>query len=260
MNPAVALTQLEISGFRMYQERPLRANFLSPRKQAASALVIAGTNGSGKTSVLEAILFALGQERLIHLSVAEPDESSEALHELHPRACFPAEAQMKLTLQLERAPGTLFGSMTPCELLLTRTASGRTLSLLSADNPPMLLSQAHLDELPRLFPVQYFSSQRAPALMGVVEPSLPGSHSGKLRERHRLHRLKQQLLNERLLHSFSQTMPRDRQWLEKLTGVWRRLRPFDEAVYLDLMPRDTHDAPQIPPARRPPPQPPSPSP
>lgn len=246
MSVDVAITRLQILHFRALSDTPLDATFLSPRGQSADALVIAGTNGSGKTSVLEAILFALGQEALIQhaldTSEAHPGAFSGTAPSPHSRALFPEEARVTLHLRLERAPGSLLGSLAPCELVLTRDARERSLSMKDEHGVLRPLPKEHMAELPRFFPVQYFSSMRAAALLGSVNPSLPG-HSALTGERYRLHRLKLKLINERLLRGFSQTMPRDQLWLDQLTDVWGRLRPFDN-VRIDIQPRNPNDAAQ----------------
>jgi len=243
MSVDVAITRIQVVRFRALAERPLDETFLSPQGQPAAALVIAGTNGSGKTSVLEAILFALGQEAQIQHALVDSGPYEGEGRSVHPRARFPEEAKVKVQLRLERAPGTLLGSLAPCKLLLTRDFHGHTLSIQDEKGVLRTLPQEHLAELPHFFPVKYFSSLRTPSLLGAVIPTTGGRNQQVFNERYRLQRLKQLLLNERLLRSFSQSMPKDEHWLKQLTQVWRRLRPFDE-VRIDIQPRNPSDAEQ----------------
>src|SRR5438270_11912941 len=61
--PRVAIREIEIENFRGIEH--LSLSFATPGGDASDIAVLAGPNGSGKTTVLEACLLALGRGRLI---------------------------------------------------------------------------------------------------------------------------------------------------------------------------------------------------
>jgi len=70
----VRLLKLEIHDFRGIDHLALEFPSEDPVMQRAGALVMAGDNGSGKTSILEAILLAFGRVDLLPTDTASPTE------------------------------------------------------------------------------------------------------------------------------------------------------------------------------------------
>src|SRR2546425_7291560 len=66
----VMLRSILIENFRGIDR--LALSFVTPKDQTSPIVVLAGPNGCGKTSVLEACLLAAGQRRLVHGSTGKP--------------------------------------------------------------------------------------------------------------------------------------------------------------------------------------------
>jgi recombinational DNA repair ATPase RecF len=86
------IRRIEISEFRGIREARV-FDLVAPKGSAVPQYVLAGPNGSGKTSVLEAVLLALGRGDLLVRDL--PKEK----HEGNWRASVPSGARIRVTLE-----------------------------------------------------------------------------------------------------------------------------------------------------------------
>lgn len=219
------ITDLEIEGFRAIR-RPLRLSLREPDGGPALArVVLAGPNGSGKTSLLEAILLAFGRSELIvrDLPAAErPD---------HWRIEVPPGARIKLRYKPLLTPA----------LTILRTAERWELR----DDDERLVTADPADLQRRLaqVPLEYFSSWRAPILPGGLQPTSSGRPPVD-NESNRLRRLKQRIINERARRAFARApelVSADSVWLARLNAVWSALHHDGSTIDADIVDPATAD-------------------
>lgn len=208
---SVRLVSIEIEGFRVFQKH-FQVSLRSPVGSPSDVVVIAGPNGTGKTSLLEAILLALGREKLI-----EDTLISEASED-HWRARVPDESTIALVFDVTSAVGTELGPYTPCEVRLLRTASDWSLFLIKDGELHLLQDQVRESFLSDMS-IEYFSSWRGQFQLGGLRASATLSEIPQ-DERYRLYRFKQRIINERSAKGFSPRQTRDAEWLARLNEVW----------------------------------------
>jgi hypothetical protein len=209
---SIRITRIEIQGYRGIRE-PLVLDLVGPDGHPVQQFVLAGPNGSGKTSVLEAVLLALGRRDLLERDV--PKEQLEG----HWRLSVPKTARIKLTVREEDRDRTIY------------CAPG---------DPPTTKVES----------VAYFSSWRAPILVGAVKPLGRGNRPADT-EGNRLWRLKQRIVDEQAKTAFSsplEPLPQvGESWLAMVNKAWARLHgddgtrikadlvdPNDEEAWADL--------------------------
>jgi predicted ATPase len=195
--------RIRIEKFRRIQE-PLDLDFTSPRGEAGKTIVLAGPNGCGKTSILEAVLLGLGQEYLI------VRDEEKAKREQHWRTNLPADAKVEIDVSVDGGPVETW----------CRTADD--LEILQRRN----VNPAEME-----MSVEYFSSWRSPELVGAIKPLAgPGGRPTE-REANRLWRLKQRINDERARGGYQQQIPgtqsRDKVWLDRINGAWSRFHGED---------------------------------
>ena len=189
--PPIALTSLKIRDFRGIENLDL--DFRGPDGLPNHLVVLAGPNGCGKTAVLEAALFGVGGHKL---AVGHCDK----------RAIRKGAEDYEIQVE-SWPPGHL--------------PNDYTLMYSSRTAPPM--------PNPKL-PFWYFSSWRAPALLGAVPVSagMPRNLQAKT-DSNRLSNVKQQLVNAAaaqsfpgakrpLLHNYSK-------WIAKVNEGWEKFYP-----------------------------------
>jgi predicted ATPase len=206
------LHRVSIQGFRAIQ-RPLELDLRTPRGEPSKMTVLAGTNGSGKTSVLEAILFGLGVEHLIIRDQAERDESLLGQ--------VPEGGRIELDVSLDGAPPTTWVRTT--QEHYARDAKGER-----TPHPAAPLYKGRV--------VEYFSSRRAPRLVGPVKPLTSGHPPGDA-EANRLWKLKQRIIDQRSRRAYAPSRfpwaeSREEGWLRKLNDAWARLH-HDDGTSID---------------------------
>jgi predicted ATPase len=204
----IRILHIGIEGFRAIRER-LELALEHPKGGALDRVVLAGSNGSGKTSVLEAILIALGQEELVVRDLPAADRGD------HWRVEIPPGASIRLRCK-HVDQSTLFGS----EFVVTRTADRWELRYEPSglELPPGEV-RAYLQGLA----IEYFSSWRAPILPGGLQPATRGGRPPGDNEANRLWRLKQRIINERARRAFERgasTTAEDELWLQRINEVW----------------------------------------
>lgn len=204
--------RIRIEGFRRIQE-PFDVELTTPRGEPARQVVFAGPNGSGKTTIIEGVLLGLGMDRLI---VRDLERSRR---EEHWRITMPEGARIELDVSIDGAPTTRW----------IRTAEKHVQRFPDGNEEP--LSPQWL----QLLAVEYFSSWRAPELVGPIKPLVGRGGRPMDTENNRLWRLKQRINDERARAGYTQTPPGEKKadlWLGRLNQAWRHFHAED-GTYLD---------------------------
>jgi predicted ATPase len=195
--------RIKVQSFRRIQE-PLELDFTSPRGDAGKTIVLAGPNGCGKTTILEAVVLGLGQEYLI---VRDEEKSKR---EQHWRTTLPTGARIELDVSIDGGPVETW-IRTPGSFVAGDAAA-----------PPAIVAN---------MAVEYFSSWRAPELVGAVKPLVGRGARPTETEANRLWRLKQRINDERARGGYQPRAPgtksRDEAWLEAINRAWSRFHGSD---------------------------------
>ena len=207
------LIRVEIQGFRKFRE-PLLLNLLSPAGEPLDYLVLAGPNGCGKTTVLEAILLALGREELMVRDLEARDRPTSPRVRLEPGA--------RITVVVRHGSGS--GDME-----LVRTA-----------NEPV---SPHVQRIQQDLAVEYISSRRLPALVSPVQDSIKGRPPDDT-EANRIWRLKHRIRQQqgRRVPGYRGPEPRDQEWMARLNDFWRAFRDDGTHLVMSLVDPDDLDA------------------
>ena len=189
---SLRITRIEIEGYRGIREK-LVLDLVGPDGNPVPQFVLAGPNGSGKTSVLEGVLLALGRKDLLSRDLPKDQRVD------HWRLSMPHGAIIRVSVRED--------------------GRERTIECTSASPAP-----ARVDS------VAYFSSWRAPTLVGAVKPLRRGRRPDDT-EGNRLWRLKQRIVDERAKTAFrspSEPLPQvGETWLAKVNRAWSRLHGDD---------------------------------
>lgn len=102
---------VRIRGFRRFQ-REVKFSFPGLDDHPPQTLVIAGQNGQGKSSLFEAILYALGRDEWLHRQLREEDRKQWLTTALTP------DARVCVSLDVTEASDTLLAAHTPCTVQL----------------------------------------------------------------------------------------------------------------------------------------------
>ena len=190
----------------------LELDLTGPDNQPLDLVMLAGPNGCGKTTVLEACLWAIKQEKRLPLRPVPSGQQYEII----------------LTLRVEDEDVRIVRNPQKTRVYHWHD-DGWHSGILGKSDPLRAVSTF------------YFSSWRAPTLVGSVGLTLgPGRRPAET-ERNSLWRLKQYLVNLKGASSFKAAKQDIREPFEKLNQVWKNFYPerngrFEAAVYPDEPP------------------------
>jgi predicted ATPase len=213
--------RIRIEGFRRIQE-PFEVELTTPRGEPVKQAVFAGPNGCGKTTVVEAVLLGLGMDKLIVRDV------ERSRREEHWRVTLPAGAVIELDVSIDGATPTTW--VRTAEKHVHRPEGGEEQPV-----PPSWL---------KALAVEYFSSWRAPELVGPIKPLVGRGGRPMDTENNRLWRLKQRINDERSRAGYMQYPAGERKadvWLGRLNQAWRRFHA-DDGTRLDAQIAESSDA------------------
>lgn len=213
----VHLLEIQIDGFRAIRT-PLVLELRQPAGGALRRAVIAGPNGSGKTSILEAVIVALGREDLLLRDLPSAERGD------HWRTEIPRDGRIRLHCQLRPDTTRLEHRFNEREeFQIHRTANSWDIRWTLDDGQERSTrSPADVQKFLREIDVEYFSSWRAPILPGGLQATTRGRPPQDT-EANRLRRFKQKIINERARRAFETdpSQAHDAAWLERLNRVWR---------------------------------------
>lgn len=209
---------LTARGFRRF-DQARTFSLVGPDGTVLPTLVVAGPNGIGKSSFFEAILYALGREDLLQRQLSEEHRIRWL------QAAVAPDAEVRLSLNVRNAPGTILGARAPCDVEVFRSRSiWRVLE--GAEKNVVAEQESLIRQLLNEVAIQWFSSWRQPYLCGPVRPmAVPAEDVGE--EAGRLWQVKQRLVDERARHAFDHFPGKDIDWLEGLNRAWVELRGED---------------------------------
>jgi predicted ATPase len=224
----IKIARLSVAGMRALQDKH-EFNLIGPGSRAVETVVVAGPNGSGKTTFLEAILLGLGRGDVIATAGQGRMPSW--------RCEIPPGARLTLELEVSSAPGTMVATLAPCQIFITRERGSVTAHVRSVDGREVDLDEANLVQVLKEAHVEYFSSWRNPELAGVVAQSDLGREA-RQDETARLLKLKQKIVAERSARGFGGAMQfRDAAWLTSINAFWKRwhqgAKTFVDALVVD---------------------------
>ncbi len=201
--------RIRIEKFRRIQE-PFEVELTTPRGEPVKQAVFAGPNGCGKTTVIEAVLLGLGMDKLI---VRDLERSRR---EEHWRITVPEGAAIELDVSLDGGPVQTW--VRTIDRHVTRDPVSHVESA--------FVSPAWADRLS----VEYFSSWRAPELVGPIKPLVGRGGRPMDTENNRLWRLKQRINDERARAGYGPTPGGEKKadlWLSRLNQAWERFHRDD---------------------------------
>lgn len=94
------LVEITVEGFRAIRT-PLRLELLQPAGEPLQRVVLAGPNGSGKTSVLEAVILALGREDLLLRDLPASERGDHWRTEIPPGARIELRCRYNILFELK---------------------------------------------------------------------------------------------------------------------------------------------------------------
>lgn len=220
------ITSIEIEGFRALRAA-LKLSLLDPGGRPLQRVVFAGPNGSGKTSVLEAVLIALGREELIVRDLPAARRGD------HWRVELPPGARIELGVQVFPLHPL---SLKADTFTVTRTAD--RWEIRDGRGATVEADPAVVRQRLAAIAVEYFSSWRAPILPGGLQAT-SGGRPPDDNEANRLRRLKQRIINDQARRAIARN-PGNAQsphadWLARLNAVWRAFHADDSTIDADIV-------------------------
>lgn len=194
---------VDISGFRVLGARHF-FDLRDPRGGVSDQMIVAGTNGGGKTTLLEAILFGLGREDLMVRDLPAKERKASW------RGRFPEGARVSVCISIG---GRYYRA--------DRTNGAPIWAAI--DHPFAAVGNpAEVTFGPSASQVEYFTSWRAPALLGPVWPTTAGRKAADT-EANRLRNIKQRIVDQKTLESYGTNVGLHDSWLNTLNDAWASL-------------------------------------
>lgn len=228
------IRKIRIEGFRAIRE-PLELEWVDPAGEALARVILAGPNGSGKTSVLEGLLLALGREELVVRDLPAIERGD------HWRVVLSPGAQITVECEDEPTVPDFFGPNG--EFTVARSADHWELRGVNrAGDELVWSSEFTIRKFLQQIPVEYFSSWRSPILPGGLQPTTRGRQPTD-NEANRLRRLKQRIINERARRAFvrAPAAGEDERWLARLNEVWAAFHDDGSTIDADVVDADADD-------------------
>lgn len=226
MGSSFKIRRITIEGFRRIQEK-LTLDLVDPKDNPVDTFVIAGPNGCGKTSVLEAILYGLDSFDVLNtIRSRRPDNRSSS------RVHLPKEARIVI-----RGEHSVLGSI---EYTLSAQHGVVVSEVQGHQIDPSIAYDRELHR-PKLL---YFSSDRAQTFVGSILP-LDSRQSASCSNSEMLWRLKELIINERATRGFGtpRADPMDEMWLRQLNAAWQTFHQDDgNQIVADLESRHVNDS------------------
>jgi predicted ATPase len=208
MEPRLLLRSVKIENIRALRGTHFH-ELVNPRGRPVFKAVIAGMNGSGKTTFLESILIGLRRYGLLAQTRVVAN-----------RLIVPEGGRIELELDVQSAPGTALETRCPC-VLRVRYDKGYSASVLTeAGEEPLEIQQA--DAVLDRIQVAYFSERRQ-AASSAGAWRLFGMAVNSDREEHRLLEVKNRLLAE-------PKSDKTQAWLARINEAWKFWTCYDESV------------------------------
>lgn len=230
----IRIQRIRIEGFRAIRGA-LELEWVDPRGDPLDRVVLAGPNGSGKTSVLEGLLLALGREELVARDLPAIERGD------HWRVVVPSGAQITVECHGQPASPDLFGPHDGFTVI--RSADRWELHGVNLSGDEVVWSsEPTIRQFLGQIPVEYFSSWRSPILPGGLQPTTRGRQPTD-NEANRLRRLKQRIINERARRAFSRESTRgeDERWLARINEVWLAFHADGSTIDADIVEPDADD-------------------
>ncbi|MDM8517548.1 AAA family ATPase [Desulfobacterales bacterium HSG16] len=187
------IKQIRIKNFLGIEELDLK--FQHPNGKPLDMIVLAGPNGCGKTSVLEACILVLGQDRVL----PNPKEELQYIHKGTSR--FEISA---VFIHDDKAYN------------IKRTAMNQD------------VADANTTSVIDAIQMEYFSSWRYPKLTKNVFPSIGNEEESPDTEKNRLYRIKQYLINLKASKAFEDDQtahPQEKDAYETMNELWKDFYP-----------------------------------
>lgn len=221
------LVRIEVEGFRKYRQ-PFALDLRSPSGAPLDYLVLAGPNGCGKTTILEAILVALGREELMVRDLTARDRAVSRRVQLGPNTRL-------LALVADSVAGVTYR--------IERTAHGFTSAVVTEGQEAQVYDWRILRGRLGLLAVEYISARRLPALVGPVQDKTSGRNPA-LTEANRIWTFKDRLRKQqgRRVAGYRGPEPHDVEWLDKLNSYWRQFRDDGTSFAMTLVDPENLDA------------------
>jgi hypothetical protein len=223
------IERIEIEKFRGLQSR-LVVPMVDPAGNPVDQFIVAGVNGSGKTSLLEGVLLGLGAGASLvpYLPTVRRQD--------HWRASVPAEARIGLDVLLRN--GEL---MEPWRRWRVECKQGVFVwGAMSEAGEVGTWGPMTENLAPR---IEYFSSWRVPLLVGGVRPTVRDLNQGAW-EANRLQLLKQRVINHRARSAFGE-VGYENLWLNRINKAWQTFHGNDLTRIDALVVKPNADDPEF---------------